>query len=421
MSETKKGDEASTRRGRGAWTPPRALGVSQPGEHQGVPSDDEFSRMFGENGDFGIDAEDTFEETCREPVPKSKEGTNGDAPVLDTIDAKEATTALLSSESGPSIPANGETGAALEATGLCIDGSIAQTTANHESGKKVGQASNTTSSFEPVTAAADDGTPRNSSPKAMASSVAVAQAAPIDQSRDGEQKGDLRGGPAPDEKAVTTAPSKGVKIDAASCEPVPASEAMAITCPKSVDVSRTPVTPVTQVSQVATAAKVHNSAAGGAKPNISHAHQQWRETPPSQNTEAAEQKGLVPVETSSISTDDIPNRAAAPTTATKNDEPRPWEAAGLSFAAWLEQDRQAFEAEVDNVKRMNSEVDALFARLNSSWDGLQELRVAVAMYVNNVNIMCSSTERLETIAEARTVFAKIKEPVSKQLRFDGAV
>ena len=70
---------------------------------------------------------------------------------------------------------------------------------------------------------------------------------------------------------------------------------------------------------------------------------------------------------------------------------------------------------------MNSEVDALFERLNSSWDGLQELRVAVAMYVNNVNIMCSSTERLETIAEARTVFAKIKEPVSKQLRFDGAV
>ena len=123
----------------------------------------------------------------------------------------------------------------------------------------------------------------------------------------------------------------------------------------------------------------------------------------------------MPVETSSISTDDFEGGRRAPpapaAAAAKKDEPRPWEAAGLPFDAWLEQDRRAFEAEADAVKRMSADVDALTGRLTTVWDDLQELRVAVALYANKVSIQCSSTERQEAIAEARAVFAMIRGQV----------
>ena len=85
------------------------------------------------------------------------------------------------------------------------------------------------------------------------------------------------------------------------------------------------------------------------------------------------------------------------------DEPRPWQTVGLSFDAWLEQDRKDFEAECALIQNLNVKVDTLRTELEVELDDLSEMRVAVAVFVQRVNHIVNATEYQQVISEARQV------------------
>ena len=77
--------------------------------------------------------------------------------------------------------------------------------------------------------------------------------------------------------------------------------------------------------------------------------------------------------------------------------------AGLSFDAWLEQDRKDFETECALIQNLNVKVDNLRTELEDKLDDLSEMRVAVAVFVQRVNHVVNATEYQRVISEARHV------------------